>query len=153
MSDITEKPTITPEEMVQDVLKSYTDAALEVGIDADFLAKRGKQELNARAKKQIKVPGRLGHEDKLPKGYKVVGVFTDAEGEETTLLEYVGPDMPIRQRARESHHKLFGHILEPVHIKEQHQHIHFHTTTPEPDPPPDEDDPSACISGAETLVE
>ena len=153
MSEITEKPTTTPEEMVQEVLKSYTDAALEVGIDADFLARRGKQELNAKLKKHIKVPGSLEFDEKVPKGYKIVGIFTDSEGEPTTLLEYVGPDFVIRQRARESHNKLFGHLLEPVHIKEQHQHIHFHTTIPEPDPPPDEEDPTVCITGAETLVE
>ncbi len=152
MSDMTTKTPITPEEMVQDVLKSYTDAALEVGVDADFLARRGKQELNARYRKIEKVPGRL-EEEKLPKNYRVIGVFKDHEGKPTTLVEVVGPDMPIRQRAREGHNKLFGHILEPDRIKEQHQHIHFHTTIPEPDPPPNEDDPSACISGAETLVE
>jgi hypothetical protein len=153
MSDITQKPTTTPDEMVREVLKSYTDAALEVGIDADFLALRGKQELNARYRKIEKVPGRLEEGEKLPKNCRVIGVFKDHEGKPTTLVEVVGPDFPIRQRAREGHNKLFGHILEPVHIKEQHQHIHFHTTIPEPDPPPDEDDPSVCISGAETLVE
>jgi hypothetical protein len=64
------------------------------------------------------------------------------------------PDMPLRQKARESQSKLFGH--EPKRdalLKQQFQSITFISMMPEPDPPPDLTNPNACISGTEHLID
>lgn len=143
----------TPEEMQAEVMSSYVEVAREHGIDETFLAKRGKAELNAKYVKHIKVKGRIEDESTIPANYKVIGVFRDEEGNLETLLQFSGKDMPIRQRSREGHHKLYGHVPEPATIQNQFQTIVFQSMMPEPDPPPDLDDPNACISGAEHLIE
>ena len=143
----------TPEDMSRDVMNSYVDAAREVGVDEQFLAQRGKAELNAKYIKHIKIKGRIEDEDSVPRNYKIIGVFRDSEGEIETLLQFTGKDMPVRQRARESHNKLYGHQPEPAAVKNQFQTIIFQSMMPEPDPPPDENDPNACISGAEHLID
>ena len=143
----------SPSEMQESVMNSYVDAAREIGIDEEFLAKKGKKELNAKFVKHIKVSGRLEEDFDLPRGYRVIGVFRNADGEPETLLEFKGHDMQIRQRARESHNKLMGHQPEPSAIKNQFQTIIFQSMVPEPDPPPDEDDPNACISSAKHLID
>jgi hypothetical protein len=150
---IVEAVNPTPEEMLDEVMHSYVDVAREKGIDETFLAQRGKAELNAKYVKHIKVKGRIEDETTIPANYKVIGVFRDVEGNIETLLQFSGRDMPIRQRARESHNKLYGHQPEPSIIRNQFQTIVFQSMMPEPDPPPDEDDPNACISGAEHLID
>jgi hypothetical protein len=151
--EIVEAVNPTPEEMLDEVMNSYVDVAREQGIDETFLAKRGKAELNAKYVKHIKVKGRIEDETTIPANYKVIGVFQDVEGNIETLLQFTGKDMPIRQRSRESHNKLYGHQPEPSIIRNQFQTIVFQSMMPEPDPPPDEDDPNACISGAEHLID
>lgn len=143
----------TVEEIQADVMGSYVEVAREHGVDETFLAKKGKAELNAKYIKHIRISGRLEEGAELPRGYKVIGVFRDADGNPETLVQYKGNDMPIRQRAREGHNKLYGHQPEPSSIRNQFQTIIFQSMMPEPDPPPDESDPNACISGAEHLID
>lgn len=143
---------LTPEETTQDILKSYTDVAREKGIDEAFVVQKHKKEFAAQSVKHITVEGRI-EDETVPKGYRIVGVFKNSDGNPRTLLEYKGPDMPIRQKARESVHSTFGHKQEKEIFRDQYQTIIFQTLMPEPDPPPDESDKDACISGTEHLID
>lgn len=147
------EPTTTPEEMSSEIIVSYEAAAREKGIDEAMLARKAKAELNAKTVKHIKVPGVMKAESPdLPPGYKVVGVFVDSEGVETTLLEQTLADFSIRQKGRESQHRLYDHFPAERRINENRSII-FISNMPEIDPPPDEKDPTARISGTEHLLE
>jgi hypothetical protein len=144
-------PTTSAEEMSSEIIVSYEAAAREKGIDEAMLARKAKAELNARAVKLHKVPGEMKEGTELPPGYKILGVFVDDEGS-TTLLEQKLPDMNIRQKGRESQHRLLDHFPAERRIQENRS-ITFISMMPEPDPPPDEKDPTARISGTEHLLE
>lgn len=147
------KPTTSPEEMSSEIIISYEAAAREKGIDEGMLARKAKAELNAKSVKHIKVPGvKKSDSPDLPPGYKVVGVFIDTEGVETTLLEQTLADFSIRQKGRESQHKLYDHFPAERRINENRS-IVFISSMPEIDPPPDEKDSTARISGTEHLLE
>jgi len=146
-------PTTTPEEMCAEVMESYEAAARRKGIDEDMLARKGKAELNAKLVKVHKVPGELRADSPdLPRGYRILGVFVDDEDGTTTLIEQSMPDFTIRQKGRESQHRLYDHFPAERRINE-HRSITFISMMPEPDPPPEEDDPNARISGTEHLLE
>lgn len=146
-------PTTTPEEMCAEVMESYETAARSKGIDENMLARKAKAELNAKTVKHIKVAGVMKADSpNLPPGYKIVGVFIDTEGVETTLLEQTLADFGIRQKGRESQHRLYDHYPADKSIRENRS-ITFISLMPGPDPPPDEDDPTAQISGTEHLLE
>jgi hypothetical protein len=145
--------TTTAEEMSSEIIMSYEAAAREKGIDEAMLARKAKAELNAKTVKLHKVPGVMKAESPdLPPGYKVVGVFVDSEGVETTLIEQSAVDFATRQKGRESQHRLYDHYPAERRINENRS-ITFISMMPEPDPPPDEDDPTARISGTEHLLE
>ena len=141
-----------PIDIIRDLTQPFEDASREIGIDEKLLARRGKQELDARGVRVISIQGRIEDDTVLPKGYKVLGVFKDSEAEVRTLVEQKLPDMTIRHKARQSFHDLYGHKKSEGH-KAQNQIIIVNTMMPKPDPPPNEEDPDACISGTEYLIE
>lgn len=95
-------------------VKSDIDDALEnQAIDALYLIKRAKREINAKETKLIKVKGAITKGD-LPKGFKIVatsGHLSYDEDQEVfgngeTVIRYDPANMGIRQKARQDLHKL-----------------------------------------------
>lgn len=92
------------------------DALINQAIDAPYLAKKAKRELNAKETKLIKVKGAIT-QDQLPKGFKVIatsGLLSHGEdgeqvfGDGETVIRYDPAAMGIRQRGRQDVHKLRG---------------------------------------------
>jgi hypothetical protein len=141
-----------PAEIIRDLTQPFEDAGRDIGIDEKLLARRGRQELDAKAVRVISIQGRIEKDTVLPKGYKVIGVFKDSESEVRTLVEHKLADMGVRHKARQSFHDLYGHKKSEAQ-RAQNQIIIVNTLMPKPDPPPNEEDPNACISGTEYLIE
>ena len=107
-------PTPTGEQIIQDLLRPFSEAMEGQGITPLYLAKKLKRELNAKTSKTLKVKGAAS---KLPKGYKNVvttGIIVDmGEGERDysdgeSVITWDEIDWVIQQRARIDAHKLRG---------------------------------------------
>jgi hypothetical protein len=147
-------PDVTPDEMQQELLKSYADALREAGVDEEYIARKHKAELNARRKSTVKLKGKLPEGEELPSGYKTIATtLPDDEGKRETLVEVSGPDMQIRQRGREGANRMLDHIPSDRLLIEKTGTVIIKSYVPEPDALPDfSDGETHRISGTDDMV-
>lgn len=130
------------------LLAGYQDALRLKGCSEERLAKERMAELRATAIKHLKIKGHLPAQLKLPRGYKVITptermVITDPDsGTELvvdpgeTIIEYRGPDWPIRDRAMTAIETIMGYRTEQQAGGNGRTVIVVQSLMPQPAPPP-----------------
>jgi predicted Fe-Mo cluster-binding NifX family protein len=113
------------EQTLRDVGSPMLDALEAEGITVEYLAKKLKQELNAKTVKTFKVKGAIPlGKIKGARGMKAVSVSgtldIDREGNNLygdgeTIIEHTMADMGIRQKARQDAHRLRGDYAPEKH--------------------------------------
>lgn len=108
------------EETIAELLSPYRQALDDKGIGPNLLARKRKQQLNAKSVKHIKIKGELAEDAKLPPGYKIIshgGMVVGDKGVTTfddAVIEYKGNDWAIQTKATESLEKILGLHTETV---------------------------------------
>ena len=107
---------------IQELLSPYKQALNDRGIGPKLLARKRKQQLNAKSVKHIKIKGKLEPDVKLPPGYKVIsygGVVDGPQGAsifDDAVIEYRGVDWGIQTKATESIEKILGLHTEKTEV-------------------------------------
>lgn len=121
MSDENDKPqSLTRDEMVRLTLAPLYEDMERHGIDADYLIKKLKKELNAKETKTVKIKGAV-IDANLPRGRRLAvtsGTLAYREtkegieevfGDGDSVIEWDEVAWGVRQKARQDAHKLLSH--------------------------------------------